>query len=211
MQEGNNEPNPYVDAADRLERSLDVQINQIADIDNKAEHVTRLVGVLIGAIFTLFSVASRIPAIELEPPSIPVGLAFTSGVILLLASMGAAIVTYLSSKYRIGLHEATGNLLSREDYETDFDEHVRRVLGTYAYNIRRNRKVIRTNAQRFRYTLLCLLLGIVYLAVAGTFYLAPFPSPVSWVAFGAVSAFASGTSYYVLTGRYLTLQDEWER
>lgn len=208
MQDENDELGPYVDAADRLERSLDVQIDQLSDIDTKAEHVTRLVGVLLGAILTLLSLAARLSRVELGHPSHAVILAFAIGVASLLASMGAAILTYLSSKYKIGLHESAGRLLSRSDYETDMDQHVRRVLGAYAHNIQQNRQVIQTNAQRFRYTLLYLLIGIVYLATAGSLYLAPHDAAISRVVFALASVFAVGIAYYVLTGRYLTLYGE---
>lgn len=43
---------PTGDAIDRFERVVDMQADLLSDIDNKAEHVTRLVGLLLGVVLT---------------------------------------------------------------------------------------------------------------------------------------------------------------
>lgn len=197
---------PYVDAANRLERSLDRQIELIDGIDDKAEHVTRLVGLLIGAVFSLLSVAARALQIRLDIPNLPVQLSFFAGTAFLLVSMAGAIVTYLSSKPKIGLHHSAGALLNNPDYDADMDRHVRRVIGTYAYNLERNESVLETNAYRFRLTLMFLLLGVLYLAATGLLYLGGYGAGVSWASLVVLALGSVGIAWYILAGKYLTLE-----
>lgn len=207
--------NAKVDAANRLERHLDEQLTSIQRIDDKAEHITRLLGVLLGLVFTALSVVSQFsatdtgervnPVAHLEAVPVPTEIAFLFGVVFLLLSLIGSVITYLSSVVRRGLHPNVGHLLSRDDYETDTGEHVRRVLGTYGYNIQENHEVLMTNARRLRLTLICLLLGVSYLSVSGVMFLEMQPFGNRWHLLVATSVLAAGLSGYVLSGRFLTL------
>jgi len=204
-----------VDAANRLERHLDEQLTSIQRIDDKAEHITRLLGVLLGLVFTALSVLSRFSTSEsagtsnsaplLDTVAVQTEVAFLSGVVLLLASLFTSVITYLSSVVRRGLHPNVGHLLSRTDYETNADEHVRRVLGTYGYNLRENHEVVMTNARRLRLTLLFLLLGVLYLSISGVMFLEILPFGNRTILLTSTTVSAVGLAAYVLSGRFLTL------
>jgi hypothetical protein len=172
-------------------------------------------GVLLGLIFTALSVVSQFsdpttggdaaPILNLDAVAVPTEVAFLFGVVLLLFSLFSSVITYLSSVVRRGLHPNVGHLLSRADYETDIDEHVRRVLGTYGYNIQENHEVVMTIARRLRLTLLLLMLGVFYISVSGVMFLGIVPFGNRWVLLTATSLVALGLSAYVVSGRFLTL------
>jgi hypothetical protein len=198
----------YRDAVDRSERTLDQQIELINGIDNKAEHITRLIALVIGLVFSVLSLTLQNQGLQFEIPPVPTLLAFGAGIALLLLSMGAAIITYLSSKFKIGLHPSVGRLLSNPDYQTDNREHLRRTLGTYAYNLEQNRKVIEANSYRFRWSLLFLLTGIFFLSIAGTLYLGNVGSEGGWAAIILTGLIPLAVAWYILTGRFLTLRSK---
>lgn len=201
---------PHVDTADRLERNLDVQSNTLNEIDKKAEHVTRLLGILIGLVLSVVSLGLQLGVGErggLSSVALQTFLGFTAGITFLVSSMAAAIVTYLSSKFKIGLNSTAGHLLQNPDYETEMDQHIRRVIGTYAYNIDQNREVIEANSKRFRRTLVLLLLGVAYLATSGVLFVGFESGIAAWSVLG-ITTLASGIlAWYILSGRYLTLED----
>lgn len=213
-------PDHYLDAAERLERVMDVQIATLNGIDEKAEHVTRLVGVLLGVVLSVVSLAVRAESIRLASPSMTTLLAFGVGVSGLLLSMIAAIVTYLSSKFEVGINRAVGRLLSRRDYEIEQEAYARRTLGAYSHSIGRNKRVIAENARRFRWALVFLVVGVVYLALSAALYVSgtipaasrrPLLASVVRAAVGAGTSLAvAGVAWYVLSGRYLTLESEGE-
>lgn len=197
----------YLDAADRLERAMDTQIRIIEGIDDKAEHVTRLIALLIGVIFSVVSLLTRLSQAPSTPPPFMVLLAFGMGVGGLLVSMGAGVITYLGSRYRIGLHHDVGEILSDPSYATDMPEHVRNVLGSYAFVIGQNRRVVESNVYWFRLTLLFLLYGMSFVALSGFLYVGGFESPVPRNAVVGASLLSLGVGYYVLSGSFLPLQD----
>lgn len=169
----------YLDAADRLERAMDTQIQIIEGIDTKAEHVTRLIALLLGILFSVISFVTQFRQTPIVAPPSPVLAAFGIGVGSLLVSMIAAVVTYLSSQYKIGLRDDVGEFLSDPSVSTDLPEHVRNVLGTYAFVIGQNRRVIESNVFWFRFTLLFLLYGILFVSLSGFFYVGGVRGPTS--------------------------------
>lgn len=202
---------PYIDTANRLERNLDVQGTTLNEIDKKAAHVTRLLGILIGLVFSVVSIGLKFDSGgggDLPSVALQTFLSFTFGVTFLVLSMAAAIVIYLSSKFKIGLNSTAGHLLQNPDYETEMQQHIRRVIGTYAYNIDQNRKVIETNSKRFRRALVLLLLGVAYLAAAGILFVGLEDGLPAWIVLG-ITTLASGVlTWYILSGRYLTLENQ---
>jgi hypothetical protein len=197
-----------IDTADRLERSLDHQIETIDGIDNKAEHVTRLLGILIGAILSIVAVAIRVNDGTIDPPALPLFLLFVVGLVLLLVSMLFSIVTYLSSRFKIGLNYSAGKLLSQSDYDLEIEKHYRRVIGTYAYNLEQNKTVIETNSERFRSSLLSLFLGVLFLSFAGMSFVISLNEGLMWLSFLLAIILSIVFSWYILTGEYLTLEDK---
>jgi len=202
---------PYVDAADRLERNLDVQSDTLREIDKKAEHVTRLLAILIGLVLSVVSIGVQLGSEgsgDFPPVALQTFLSFSMGLTFLVLSMVAAVVTYLSSKFKVGLNSTAGHLLKNPDYDTDMEQHVRRVIGTYAYNIDRNREVIETNSRRFRRTLVLLLLGVTYLAASGVLFVGLDTGLLAWGVVVATTLGSVVVGWYVLSGGYLTLEDE---
>lgn len=57
----------YLDAANRLERAMDTQIQILEGIDDKAEHVTRLVALLIGIVFSVISFVTQLGRTPFSP------------------------------------------------------------------------------------------------------------------------------------------------
>jgi len=196
------------DAANRFERTLDYQIQIINDIDNKAEHVTRLIGLLIGALLSVLAVAVRINDGSVPVPSPPVYYSFMVGVVLLLLAMAFSIVTYLSSKFKIGLHYRPAQLLSQPDYHVDESTHIRRVIGTYGFNLERNKEVIEVNARRFRYSLVSLLDGVVFLSISGIIFISSVQPRTGWIWLVIVFLGVLVVSGYILAGKYLTVDDQ---
>lgn len=197
---------PHLDTVNRLERNLDEQIATLREINDQAEHVTRLLAILLGVFVSALSIGVRYRWFGdvHSPPSGEALLLFVLGVGALLFSMGAAIITYLRSRYRIGLQATAGRLLKDPEYDAEMGRHIRRVLGTYAYNIERNTAIIEANSRRFRWSLLSLLVGILWIIVA----VALFVGAIDGVAAGVVALIAvlgaSAVSWYVLSDRYLT-------
>jgi hypothetical protein len=197
--------NPYVDTANRLERQIETQIDTIEGIDNKAEHVTRLVGILIGLVFSVLSLAVNYDGVELARPTPGAEIAFLLGIIALLTAMGAAMVTYLTSRYRAGLHYNVGYYVSNKDESVDFDVHIKRVCGSYGHVIEQNKNVIEANSKRFRRALYLLLVGVLFLATTGLIHLGEFTVQESWYGLLIGVFLTIATGWYLFTGRYLTL------
>ena len=193
------------DMADQLERVLDLQISLINDTDTKAEHVTRLVGILLGVILTALSISFRFNG---GPPqaSLPTSIAFGLGLVGLLVSMLLAIITYLSSQFELGLHSSAADALV--DESLTMHQYSSLVANTYASAIERNKPVLKANATRFRYTLSALLLGIGYLTISIFQYTALHSSLIRWIILIAGSILVFAGTVYILRGDYLTLERE---
>lgn len=197
-----------VDAADRFERSIDVQIQTLNAVNDKAEHVTRLLGLLIGAILSVVAVGVRVNDGSLSPPNTPLLLLFIAGLASLLLAMTLSTITYLSSKFKIGLHYRPAQLLSQDAYSVGKQTHYKRIIGTYAYNLERNEEVIDVNAKRFRRALVALLVGVVFLSAAGISFLASLGPDQRWLVVAIAIVVNLSISAYILTGRYLTLEGQ---
>jgi len=192
------------DSADRLERALDVQDRIISDIDDKAEHVTRLLGIVLGLVFSVLSVIARTDLVDARNPLWTTRSAFALGIGALLLSMTAAIITYLSSKYKIGLGPAVGDLFSSPGFQSTEAEHLQLVNGAYGHDLRVNHEVIEVNSRRFRWTLFLLLVGIIYLSVAGTIYVGGLEDPMAVGLLSTTTLTAVVLAWYILRGKYLT-------
>ncbi len=201
---------PRVDAADRLERVIEAQIATLDGIDTKAQHVTRLVAILLGVVLSVLSLAGRQGLLSDSNVTAHAVLALGLGIVALLLSMTAAVVTYLGSRFKSGLHQNVGYVLSDPEHDIDAETHFRRVVGNYGHIVEQNKRVIHANAARFRLTLLLLLVGILYISLSVLFY---FTTASTWsnrllllLSVGLVGVL----SWYVLGGKYLALEeDSW--
>lgn len=206
----NPEVQPYVDAADRLERTLDAQLQTVRNIDSRAGFIIRIVAILLGVIV---SVASIIATLRLSGssgtvvfPLIAVFTALVAGVGLVGAMM-MAIITYLSSQQIPGLGHRTADVLSNPQYETGMEEHIRSTLAVYSYAVRVNGRIIQANAARLRVTLTLLVVGIVYGTLTSGFVLSG-GGVIEWLVLGVATAVLGVVVWYIHTERYIVEQPE---
>ena len=198
---------PRFDTANRLERSIDVQIRTIEGIDEKAKHVTRLLGILVGVVLSVLSLGLQTDWILLSEVGTLTLLAFGVGIGSLLLSMAAATITYLNSRFLVGLDERAGTLLSDPAVETDSERHFHRLVGGYSHAIEINRYVIRANSRRFRRTQVLLLAGVVYLSTAAILFVGNFATALRLGLLAAATSITVGVSWHVLSGNYLTVEE----
>lgn len=183
---------PEVDALDRFERVIDTQIATLQGIDDKAAHVTQLVTVLLGVVLTGLTLAWRVERLRIETvPLLSIG-AFSVGVLFLFAALVTGIVSYLSSRYRYGIHRMVPLVIRR--YRTTTPEYVELIQGSYTTAIEHNKQVIKVNVGQFEWSLSFLLLGVLYLAI-GAVVLVSSPGGAGQV---FVSLVAVGTSVAVV-------------
>lgn len=192
------------DTADRLERTIDKQLERIADIDEKAAHTTRLVGILLALVFTLLTLVLSEGPGTIGTVSGPVKVAFIGGLGALLGSLGLAIVTYLSSRCRTGLHQDVAIYLKQGDVSVPRDDHLRFVIGSYGTMIAENNRVLLINGHRFRTALGSLLAGILFLSAAGMLYFAGLVGTPAWLVIGATAVVALSINLYFAKEKFMT-------
>lgn len=208
MSEPPEEPTPRLDAADRLERVIDAQSATLDRIDDKSGRIARLLGILLGVVLSSVSLGVQLDGIEFGLLATPIRLAFTVGTGFLLSSLAATIITLLSSRLRIGLTPMTGEVLSDPKHKVELETHLSRVVGTYAYSIRQNRKIIEVNVRRLRRTLVLFLVGELYVGLSVALFVTQLVGRGAWLTFGILSLVALALARYVLSGRYLTLETQ---
>ncbi|MDZ7730965.1 MAG: hypothetical protein U5K37_08705 [Natrialbaceae archaeon] len=195
----------YADAADRLERTIDKQLNTIAEIDEKAAHTTRLVGILLALVFTLLTLVLREGTESLGTVTAGVQWAFVLGLGLTLLSLGLSIITYLSSRCRVGLHHEVAGFLTTTNRPVTRSDHLQMVVGSYGSIVAENERVLEMNARRFKYSLTSLLCGICFLAVAGTLYFASVSGGLAATAVVGTTIVSGFLSWYILQEKFMRL------
>jgi hypothetical protein len=196
--------NERVDSLNRFERTLDVQIDLINEIDNKASNVVRYTVILIGAIFTGVSVIPRSGVVSLDDIGSLPRFLFFIGVISLIIAVCSSIITYLSNVQYYGPDPAYGQNVADKDISSPEYEEV--LLSGYSDAVEANRQVIDTNARRFRWSLASLFFGIVYSALAGGIVAV---NTVPWgevVIVGIVTMIAIPSLYMIITEEFLVLE-----
>lgn len=161
---------PTDDSLDRFERVLDQQLSAINDIDQKAEHVTKFVTLVLGVVLSVASVLSRINPVTFDPGPVTI-VAFSASIIGLVGAVAGAIITYQSSRIRVGFHHEAARTVANVNLQRK--QYNELVLRAYADAIEQNRDVLDTNATRFRYTLGSLFFGVSYLAITPLLYIIP--------------------------------------
>jgi hypothetical protein len=203
-------PNPYLDAANRLERVIDIQIETLNGIDDKAEHVTRLIGTVLTLALAVLTLIARFNGEEgIEPIPITVSLPFAAGVILLLAAMAAAILTYVKSRFQIGIGAKSAQvLLGRKRIESD--RHLTGLIAIYSTIIPYNKRVVEANATRFVWSLYLLLVGIINLAVAALIFVVPLSWPWSSIILIIDVVVSVALAAYTKRKKYLAVEPQSE-
>lgn len=159
---------PEVDALDRFERVIDVQIATLRTIDEKAATVMQLVGVLLGVILTGVTLVWRTVGFDLGTQPVGSLVAFVLGVSLLLLALFVGIGSYLANRYYYGLHRNVHMLL--REYRTTSPQYVELIQGSYSIAIDRNKRIVRSNVRRFEWSLSFLLAGIAQFAVSAVLF-----------------------------------------
>ena len=95
------------DLLDRYERMVQVQIDMLNGIDEKASTTMRMVALLSGALLAVLPFVSEQHSIEISLNTVTGVILVSVGIGFLLLSIGSCVYTYLSSRM---LYGPTGNL-----------------------------------------------------------------------------------------------------
>lgn len=196
----------YRDAADRLRRVIDAQVETLREIDDRAVSLLRLVVALLAALASAAGVAASLAG-SLPPPDPPATTAAALAALGLLTCTLASAITYLGSRFVPGLGPAVGDELSDAAAPPALPAHLRRVLAAQAAAIRRNRAALAANARRFRVAVAGLLAGAGYGTLAVALPLAGTATVVGWIALAAATALVAGVWWFLLSGRDLAVPD----
>ena len=191
-----------LDALDRYERMVDVQIEALHGIDDKAEYLTRYVTILIALAFTGASFFAD--EVVDDPLSTPAVIALSIGVGALLVSLFFAILTYLSSVFRYGPKRDFALDIANQDFGPKTYSEL--MLRAYRIAIYENLRVVRRNSKRFKTALTSLLIGVLFLAAAAVSIVSD--DQIGVIALVIAAVLAVLASFYILTERYLTLEPE---
>lgn len=193
-----------LDALDRYERMIDVQIQTLNDIDNKAEYLTRYLAILIALLFTGVSFVLDIGVADGFVSELPLFATLVLGLLALTVSVVFSIITYLSSVFQYGPRREFAEDIADHDIGEKLYAEI--MLRTYSDAIYQNKRVVRQNSARFKYALTGLLNGVLFLGAAALLLFAP--DGLAWVVLVGVIAIAVVLSWYILTDQYLTLERE---
>lgn len=194
------------DLANRYQKMLDSQLSAIENFDTKAWRVARLVGILLGVLFTGVSVFSSEVSVELTVEYLPVIVAVGSGVSALIISLIFAALCILSTTAGFGLRVELADALN--EGEVDEEDYPGLVTKSYSKNIENNIKVMRAKGRRLRYALSALVTGVLTLSTGGVLL---FVNLGYWIQVGflvLVAGLIVGVLYYILTMEYSVLENE---
>lgn len=194
------------DLADRYQEMLDSQLSAIENFDTKAWRVARLVGILLGVLFTGISVFSSEVSAELTVEYLPVIVAVGTGISALIISLIFAALCILSTTAGFGLRVELADALN--EGEVDEEDYPGFVTKSYSKNIENNIKVMRAKGRRLRYALSALVAGVLMLSAGGVLL---FVTLGYWIQIGllvVVAALIVVVLYYILTMQYSVLENE---
>jgi hypothetical protein len=193
---------PHDDALDRFERVLDQQLTAVNDIDQKTEHITRFVTLVLGIVISAASIVTQVDSVSFEADTATIvafGVA-TGGFVIAVAG---AIVTYQSSRIKVGLHHDSARAVA--NHAPAKPKYNELVLRAYADAIEKNRAVLDKNATRLRYTLGMLFISVGYLSLTGILYIISVSSVAKWLTFSASTVGIGAVGVAILRGSLLTL------
>lgn len=191
---------------ERYEEMIDVQIHTIDGIDEKAAQASRLITLLAGLILTVTSVLVTTEAFQITAATV-IGYSMIGlGSVSLFVALVAAIITYLSSKFLYGPKAVLGRSLINADSSVGSEEYMELLLRGYSTAITTNKRVIERNADRFRWSLLFLLVSLFYLFGGGWLLVLPGGTVTDILVFGLVTLAALLASRYIYRKEYLTIE-----
>lgn len=197
---------PKIEAVERFERMIDIQIETLNGIDDKAEYLTRFVGVLLGIVLTGLSLVPKFDGVSPTVESFPMLASVFGSVLAFLSTLGFSIITYLGSKFRYGVSASIAEYFA--DADITEEEYTELLLRGYADTIPKNERVVRVNSRRFRNALASLLVGLGCLSLATFFLVVELPVFWEYVTLLVASLALGQILKYVLGEEYLTLDRE---
>ena len=197
------EIDPERDLLERYDEMVLIQIETIDGIDEKAASVSRLVGLLGGLVLTAVSVAATVELVALSETTAVAFSMLGAGIVALFVSLVFAIITYLSSKFRYGPTADLGEFVA--DHPVDRHEYREFLLRTYSSALRENKRVVDTNATRFKWCLASLLAGLIFLFAAGILFVIPTTFKYEIIFLLIITGKTVVLTTYIAREEYLTL------
>lgn len=192
------------DLVDRFEHVIGLQVAVLEDIATKAGHITRLAVLVLGLVLSTLSIVVRQDTTLAV--TLPTVVAFELGVTGLVTSLAGAIVTYLNTKIKLGVHPSSAVTL--EEASIGRNEYGKLLVGSYADVLKANSSVLDVNVNRLRYTLAALVFGICHLVLAILQHVALDGKRGRWLVLGLGLVATLGICGLVLSGRFLVLEGE---
>ncbi|MFC4437455.1 MULTISPECIES: hypothetical protein [Natrialbaceae] len=193
------------DLADRYQDMLDSQLSAIENFDTKAWRVARLVGILLGVLFTGISVFSADVTVQLTVEHLPVIVAVSVGISALVVSLIFAALCILSTTAGFGLRVELADALNEGNI--DDEDYPGLVTKSYSKNIKNNIKVMRAKGRRLRYALSALVVGVLTLSIGGILLFVTLAYWVQVALLVVVGVLIIGGLHYILTMQYSVLKD----
>lgn len=196
-----------IDLANRYDRMVESQLTALSNVDTNAWRAARLIGILIGIMLTALSIVAQTggDGITLTPYALPF---FVVGILLLLVSLFFAAISILNVQvgYGPGTHLADGlneGSVSAEDYPGIISKSLSK-------NIETNKTVLKSKADKLRYTYNFLILGLISFS-AGVWLIVTEPSFVT-LSIATVILLGAGAlvSDFILNKRYDDMGDGGE-
>lgn len=192
------------DLIDRFERNVDMQAALLGEIDAKAGRIARLIALVLGVVISALSIGVRLGT---GPPeaTVPMLVTFWLGIAGLMVSMSSAIITYLSSNIKLGIHPASA--INLEEPSIDRPTYSRLVMNSYTNTLEMNRRVLDVNARRLQFTLASLVVGTGCMGLTALLYVAIDTERGQWLTVSIGSVAILAVAGFILSGRYLVLEE----
>lgn len=197
-----------MDLADRYQDMLDSQLSAIENFDTKAWRIARLVGILLGVLFTGVSVFSAEEAVQLTVEYLPVIVPIGIGVSALVVSLIFSALCILSTTAGFGLTVELADALN--EGEIDDKDYYGFVTKSYSKNIKNNIKVMQAKGRRLRYALSAMVVGILTLSTGGVLLFITLSYQIQIGLLIFLGILVGYILYYILAMRYSVLKNEEE-
>lgn len=208
MASGNDEStnSTKLDAIDRYERMVDVQIETLGEIDGKAVSLMGFVGTVLGVLIAGVGFLARSPGHSFAGVPISAVLAFVVTVASLLVSVGYSVITFASSSFNYGLNATVADLFLGASL--DDEEYAELVLQGYADTIVENESVVEANGRRLRKAQSALLTALLAVLVSTVLYFVGSDRLVEYAFLGIICIATWRLNRYVLSGAFLVYDEQ---
>lgn len=174
--EGNSALKTSIDEA---RQTLDSQIENLSDIDEKASKILRINVLIIGVILSALTLSSN----QNTPVRESINIYLLIGFAFLIVSTATAGLTYTSSSLRIGMSKSDIVTMFKEDLDSEELDHI--LSKSYAQWIRSNQSTEILNSFYSTSTILLLVFGVSFLTLG--LYDSLVDSVPQWLLLGTVA------------------------